>query len=74
MNWKFAAGLALGFAIGFACAFTGIPAPAPPAIAGALLVLAMTLGYVGADRLAARRPAATAQQCGGPTGTGADRP
>lgn len=68
-NAKVALGLLLGFAIGFGCRAAGVPVPAPPALAGALLVVAMTLGYAIADRLLARRGAAVqATNCGGPTG------
>lgn len=69
MSWRFIAGLFLGFGIGVGCAVFGIPAPAPPAIAGALLVLAMTSGYVVAEHFIARRAAATTDDCGGPRGT-----
>jgi XapX domain-containing protein len=68
MNWKFPAGLALGFAIGFGCAALGIPAPAPPVLAGALLVVTMTVGWLLADRYLARRAATQAAHCGGPQG------
>lgn len=44
-------GLALCFVIGVGCRLTGIPLPAPQALIGALLVVAMTAGYVGMDRL-----------------------
>ena len=60
-------GLALAFAIGFACRAFGIPSPAPPAIVGALLVVAMTTGYLLVDRFMAR-PAVRAVDCGGPSG------
>ncbi|MFK8017642.1 MAG: DUF1427 family protein [Gammaproteobacteria bacterium] len=40
-----AIGVLLGLAIGFACRWFDIPSPAPPTIMGALLVVAMTLGY-----------------------------
>jgi XapX domain-containing protein len=43
-----AIGIVLGLAIGVACRLLDIPLPAPPKLVGALLVLAMTLGYVGA--------------------------
>src|SRR5258708_29982199 len=59
-------GLALAFAIGFACRAFGIPSPAPPVIVGALLVVAMTTGYLLVDRFMAR-PAVHAVDCGGPT-------
>jgi XapX domain-containing protein len=60
-------GLALAFAIGFACRAFAIPSPAPPAIVGALLVVAMTTGYLIVDHLMTR-PARHAVNCGGPSG------
>jgi len=60
-------GLALAFAIGFACRAFDIPSPAPPIIVGALLVVAMTTGYLLVDRLMSR-PAQHAIDCGGPSG------
>lgn len=42
-------GLALGFLIGAGCRWFDLPLPAPPRIVGALLVVAMTLGFIGAD-------------------------
>jgi XapX domain-containing protein len=60
-------GLALAFAIGFACRAFGIPSPAPPILVGALLVVAMTIGYLLVDRAMAR-PAQHAIDCGGPSG------
>lgn len=60
-------GLVLAFAIGFACRAFGIPSPAPPLILGALLVMAMTIGYIATDRWMAR-PARHALDCGGPSG------
>jgi len=46
-------GLALGFLIGAACRWFDIPAPAPPRIVGALLVVAMTAGFLITDRFLA---------------------
>jgi XapX domain-containing protein len=46
-------GLVLGFLIGLACRLLDIPLPAPPKLVGALLVVAMTLGYVSADAVLA---------------------
>ena len=43
------AGLALGFLIGAGCRWFGLPLPAPTRLVGALLVVAMTLGFLGAD-------------------------
>lgn len=65
---KIALGLALGFIIGFFCRWIGVPVPAPPVLPGALLVLAMTIGFVVADRIARHRISTTKHLCGGPTG------
>jgi XapX domain-containing protein len=43
--------LPLGLGIGIGCRCFDLPLPAPPRLVGALLVLAMTLGFVGADHL-----------------------
>ena len=42
-------GLLLGFLIGAGCRWFDLPLPAPPRIVGALLVVFMTLGFLGAD-------------------------
>jgi XapX domain-containing protein len=42
-------GLLLGLAIGAGCRWFDIPAPSPPKIVGALLVVFMTLGYLATD-------------------------
>ncbi len=60
-------GLALAFAFGFVCRVFNIPSPAPPVILGALLVMAMTVGYLAVDRLMTS-PAVHAKDCGGPSG------
>ncbi|WP_375596470.1 DUF1427 family protein [Algihabitans albus] len=65
---KIALGLLLAFAIGVACRVVEIPLPAPPVLIGALLVLAMTLGYVVTDRFASQREARSRAFCGGPSG------
>jgi len=67
---KFAIGLLLSFAIGVACRLFDIPVGSPPVIPGALLVLAMTLGYSTTNRVLNRRnhPPTTAPFCGGPSG------
>ncbi|HXJ41048.1 MAG TPA: DUF1427 family protein [Bryobacteraceae bacterium] len=63
-------GVVLSFLIGAACRYFDIPAASPPVIPGAIIVLAMTLGYSSMDRVVSRRqPAATTKNfCGGPTG------
>ncbi len=44
-------GIALGLSIGIGCRALDIPSPAPPTPIGALIVLAMTCGYVVAGYL-----------------------
>jgi XapX domain-containing protein len=46
---EIAIGLGLGLLIGAGCRLFDIPVPAPPRIVGALLVVAMTLGFLGTD-------------------------
>ncbi|MGD0128699.1 MAG: DUF1427 family protein [Terriglobia bacterium] len=70
---KIAAGMILGILIGVACRWFDIPVPSPPKLVGALLVVAMTVGYLATDKLiatkfTARGPATTKDLCGGPTG------
>lgn len=43
-------GVALAFALGAACRWIDIPVPAPNKLIGAVLVVAVTLGYLAADR------------------------
>ena len=43
--------LGLGLTIGVGCRWFDLPLPAPPKIVGALLVVAMTLGFLVAGRL-----------------------
>jgi len=65
-------GLVLAFLVGFGCRTFGIPSPAPPMILGALLVVAMTIGYIAVDRVMTR-PAEHARNCGGPRGLAASQ-
>lgn len=68
---RIAIGFVLSFVIGAACRYFDIPAASPPVIPGALIVLAMTLGYSSMDRIVSRnkdRVATTKHLCGGPTG------
>ena len=60
-------GLMLAFTLGFACRVFGIPSPAPPLVLGALLVVAMTVGYIAVDRYT-MSPAQHKPDCGGPSG------
>jgi XapX domain-containing protein len=43
-------GFALAFAIGAVCLLARIPSPAPNALLGSLLVVAMSVGYIVAGR------------------------
>ena len=67
---RIAIGFVLSFVIGAGCRYFDIPAASPPVIPGALIVLAMTLGYTSMDRIVSRkeRVATTRHLCGGPTG------
>ena len=67
---KIAIGFVLSFVIGAGCRYFDIPAASPPVIPGALIVLAMTLGYSSMDRVLTpkNRVATTKHLCGGPTG------
>ena len=66
---KIALGFLLAFAIGVLCRVAGVPLPAPPVLIGALLVVAMSTGYVLTDRVARHREARNqAALCGGPPG------
>lgn len=47
---KIAIGLLVAFLIGAGCRYFELPAPCPPLLPGALLVVAMTLGFVLTDR------------------------
>lgn len=46
-------GLLLGLFIGMACRWFDVPVPSPPKLIGALLVVAMTVGYITTDKLLA---------------------
>jgi XapX domain-containing protein len=67
---KLMIGVIVMFVIGAGCRYFDIPVPSPPVIPGALLVLAMTIGYSTTNRFLNRRGqfASTSHLCGGPTG------
>jgi XapX domain-containing protein len=71
VNWrqafKIGAGIVLGFCIGFACRMFDMPSPAPTAMAGALLVFAMTCGWKITDYWFIHRPKKSVPQAAGPT-------
>ncbi len=61
-------GFVVAFGLGAVCRAFGIPSPAPPVLSGALLVVAMSAGYVATDRWAALHPAKNRDNCAGPSG------
>ncbi|WP_339775625.1 DUF1427 family protein [uncultured Thalassospira sp.] len=61
-------GILVALSIGVVCRLASLPLPAPPVIIGALLVVAMTTGYILIDRFFAHRDCKTRTMCGGPTG------
>jgi XapX domain-containing protein len=44
--FQFASGIVMAFGIGAFCRWFDIPSPAPPRLVGALLVIAMTVGFL----------------------------
>ena len=67
---KLFAGVIISLVVGIGCRVFDIPVPSPPVLPGALLVVAMTIGYSGADRFLSRtaRIVTTKHLCGGPSG------
>lgn len=67
---KILIGVIVAFLVGAGCRFFDIPVPSPPVLPGALIVVAMTLGYTATDRALARKQQISAAKhlCGGPTG------
>jgi XapX domain-containing protein len=55
---KIVASMILAVLIGAACRWFEIPVPAPPRIIGALLVVAMTVGYLATDKMIATKSGA----------------
>jgi XapX domain-containing protein len=62
---KIVLGLLLALGVGVVCRLVGLPLPAPLALTGALLVLAMSAGYELVDHFASHRPATQRENCGG---------
>jgi XapX domain-containing protein len=73
---KLLIGVLVSFVVGAGCRYFDVPVPSPPVIPGALLVLAMTIGYSATNTILNRRGAlaTTSHLCGGPTGASANRP
>jgi XapX domain-containing protein len=67
---KVVIGILIGLGIGAACRWFDVPLPSPPKLIGAILVVAMTLGYILTDHYLSRgpQPPAEAAQPTGPTG------
>jgi len=53
------AGVVLGLAVGALCRALDIPSPAPPRITGAVILIAMTLGYIAGGYIVAGRVVGT---------------
>jgi XapX domain-containing protein len=71
---KILLGLLLALGVGIVCRLVGLPLPAPLALTGALLVLAMSAGYEAIDWMVPHREATQRENCGGPDGqTGRSR-
>ena len=68
MNMKVLMGCILALVIGVLCRLSGIPLPAPIALLGGVLVMAMTVGYALVDRYAGQREGRNRELCGGPSG------
>ena len=68
---KLLIGVVVSFVVGLGCRYFDIPVPSPPVVPGAVLVLAMTIGYSSTNALLNRKGklATTAHLCGGPTGS-----
>lgn len=67
---RFIVGLVISFAVGVGCRYFDIPVGSPAVIPGALVVLAMTMGYSSTNKILNRRSrlANTSHLCGGPSG------
>ena len=67
---RFIIGLVISFAVGVGCRYFDIPVGSPAVIPGALLVLAMTMGYSSTNKILNRRSklATTSHLCGWPSG------
>ncbi len=67
---KIVVGLILAFLIGVGCRWLNLPVPAPPKITGVLLIMAITLGYLAADRWIDHRRLARSSEVERPLGDG----
>ncbi len=58
MSGRWALAAVIAFGVGFGCRWFSVPTPAPTMLSGALLVVAMTLGAMTADRFLSPRDTA----------------
>jgi XapX domain-containing protein len=49
--WPAVAGIGLGLVVGAFCRLLDIPSPAPPRIVGAVILIAMTLGFIAGGQI-----------------------
>ena len=68
---RFVIGLLVSFAVGVGCRYFDLPVGSPAVIPGALLVVAMTIGYSSTNAVLNRRSSlsTTSHLCGGPPGS-----
>lgn len=70
MDSKVIAGFVLALGIGVICRLAGLPLPAPPVFIGAMLVVAMTTGYLLVEKWQPHRAQTQKDNCAGPSGAG----
>lgn len=63
---KIIVGLLLGVLVGATCRWFDIPVPSPPSLLGALLVVAVTVGYAATDHALRARENALAAPVAAP--------
>lgn len=64
----------IALSIGALCRYFEIPVPAPPKLLGALLIVAITVGYLGTDWALTRRAEPAAANVSPADGTGGSAP
>ena len=55
MNLKYLISLVIAFLLGLVCKLWGLPVPAPPMLLGALMISAMTLGFMATDKYLSKK-------------------
>ena len=51
MEIKWIVAFVVAVVVGFACGYFEVPAPAPPTLVGAMLVVAMSVGYMAGSKV-----------------------